>query len=53
MEWSALHWASAYGNTATVLVLLEYGAQVDILDDVSIHRDVNCVKMHEGYSSFM
>ena len=37
--WSALHRASQYGNTETVLVLLEYGAQVDILSDVRVHKD--------------
>ena len=31
--------ASQYGRTATVLVLLEYGAQVDILSDVRVHKD--------------
>ena len=39
MGLSALHQASVRGNTATVLVLLEYGAQVDILTDVRVHKD--------------
>jgi hypothetical protein len=35
--------ASQYGSTATVLVLLEYGAQVDILllDDVRVHNKIS------------
>ena len=37
--------ASQYGSTATVLVLLKCGAQVDTLDDVRVHKDVNYVKI--------
>ena len=42
---SALYEASQYSSTATVLVLLEYRAQVDILDDVRVYKDMNYVKM--------
>ena len=31
--------ASIYGSTATVLVLLENGAQLEILSDVRVHKD--------------
>ena len=37
--WSALREASLSGSTATALVLLEYGAQVDIVNDVRVHKD--------------
>ena len=35
---SALIIASAYGHTATVVVLLEYGAQVDLYDEVRVSQ---------------
>ena len=36
---------SLFDSSATALVLLECGAQVDILNDVRVHKGVNYVTM--------
>ena len=39
---SALHYASAYNQTATVMVLMEYGTQVNLLNiNVSCVNTIN------------